>query len=317
LTIEAATDVSFMRPFIEAFQAEHPQVAVQYVDSQTYELLARARAACRATAATPDMYISIATDHLVELANSGCAAPAPKKVAAQAPAWAQWRREVIAFSLEPAVFVYDTRRFTRATIPRTHLALVEALRLEPDRWRGRIGTYDIEQSGPGYNYANFDARQAAIYGRLIESFGRSQVRTYCCSNVMVEAVRSGEILLAYNVQLSYAYAAQRESRHVGVVLPSDYQAIQARSAMISRDARNPSDATDFLAFLTSPRGKSIAAGHLAAAPRGETIGVLSETERAAQVSVNAAQLVLRDPARRASFIREWRRAIRPPADADT
>jgi len=33
------------------------------------------------------------------------------------------------------------------------------------------------------------------------------------------------------------------------------------------------------------------------------------------VSVNASQLALRDAARRERFIREWRRAIRPPAAA--
>lgn len=313
LTIEAATDVSFMRPFIEAFQRDHPQVAVQYVDTLTSELLTRARVACGRADATPDLYLSISTDHLVELANAGCAATAPKKIAAQAPAWAQWRREVFAFSLEPAVFVYDKRRLSPAEVPRNHLQLVETLRADPQRWRGHVGTYDIEQSGPGYNYASFDARQAAIYGRLIESFGRSQVKTYCCSNVMVDAVARGEILLAYNVQLSYAYAGQRAGQDVGVVLPSDYQAIQTRTVMVTRDARDPADAFAFVQFLVSPRGQAIARAQVAPPSRATTLGAMSDTERASQAQVNASLLSLRDTARRASFIEEWRRAVRPPA----
>lgn len=312
LTIEAATDVSFIRPFVEAFQRAHPHVSVQYVDTLTSELLDLARAACRGEDLTPDLYLSIATDHLVELANAGCAAALPAKAVEGAPAWAQWRREIIAFSLEPAVFVYDARRIRAGAAPTSHIALVEALRSDPAAWQGRIGTYDIEQSGPGYNYASFDARQAAIYGRLIESFGRSQVRTYCCSNEMTDAVQRGEILLAYNVQLSYAYAAQRLSPDIGVVLPSDYQAIQARSVMVTRDARNPRDATAFVQFLISPRGKAIAEAQITPPPNSRTLGVVSDTERATQVSINASQLALRDDARRASFIREWRRAVRPP-----
>lgn len=312
LTIEAATDVSFMRPFIEAFQRAYPQVAVQYVDTLSSELLAHASQACAQADATPDLYLSIATDHLVQLANEGCARAAPKTVAALAPRWAQWRREVIAFSIEPAVFVYDTRRFRPEEAPRSHLALVEALRLNPDVWRGRIGTYDIEQSGPGYNYASFDSRQASLYGRLIESFGRSQVRTYCCSNVMVDAVRRGEILLAYNVQLSYAYAAQRVSSHVGVVLPSDYQSVQARSVMITRDARNRADAVAFVRFLVSAHGHQIAEAQITPPEGGATVGTVSETERAGQIAVNPSQLALRDTARRRRFIEEWRRAVRPP-----
>jgi len=316
LTIEAATDVSFMRPFITVFQKSNPQVAVQYVDSLSSELLESARGACRRHGATPDIYLTISTDHLVELANDGCGAALPKAVAAQAPRWAQWRREVVAFSLEPAVFVYDTRRFTPQTVPRSHLELVEAMRAHPEAWRGRIGTYDIEKSGPGYNYASFDARQAAIYGRLIESFGRGQVKSYCCSNVMVEAVRGGEIMLAYNVQLSYAYAGQRQSRHIGVVLPSDYQAIQSRSVMVSRDARNPADAVAFVQTLLSPRGKALAVAMITPPPRGITIGSVSDTERAGQIGVSASQLALRDAARRAAFIQEWRRAIGPPDAAE-
>lgn len=315
LTIEAATDVSFMRPFIETFQREHPQVAVQYVDTLTSELLTRARVACAATDATPDLYVTISTDHLIELANTGCAAAARKKVAAQAPAWAQWRREVFAFSLEPAVFVYDKRRLSPDEVPRSHLQLVEALRANPQAWRGHIGTYDIEQSGPGYNYASFDARQAAIYGRLIESFGRSQVKTYCCSNLMVDAVARGEILLAYNVQLSYAYAGQRAGQDVGVVMPSDYQAIQTRTVMVTRDARNRADAFAFVQFLVSPRGQAIARAQVAPPSRATTLGAMSDTERASQAQINASLLSLRDTARRETFIEEWRRAVRPPAAA--
>lgn len=316
LTIEAATDVSFMRPFIEAFQRDHPQVAIQYVDMLSNDHLSRARTACGTVGAMPDLYLTISTDHLVELANAGCAAAVPKKIAAQAPAWARWRREVFAFSIEPAVFVYNKRRLAEANAPRNHQQLLETLRASPPAWRGRIGTYDIEQSGTGYNYASFDARQAAIYGRLIESFGRSQVKTYCCSDEMVDAVARGDILLAYNVQLSYAYAGQRAGRDVGVVLPSDYQAIQLRSVMVTRDARTPGDAFDFVQALLSKRGQALARAQIAPPPGAKTLGTMSSTERASQARVSASLLALRDTARRDAFIQEWRRAVRPPAPAE-
>lgn len=314
LTIEAATDVSFMRPFIDEFQRRYPQVAVQYVDTLSSELLQRARRSCARENATPDLYLTISTDHLVELANGGCASPAPRKVAAVTPAWAQWRREVMAFSVEPAVFVYDRRRVPEAKAPRSHLALVEALRADPQAWAGRIGTYDIERSGPGYNYASFDARQAAIYGRLIESFGRSRVKIYCCSNDMVEAVAQGDITLAYNVQLSYAYAGQRAGLNIGVVLPSDYQAIQTRSVMITRDARNPVDAAAFVGLLASPRGQALAAAQITPPHGAMTLGKVLDTERASQVVVDSSLLALRDAGRRESFISDWRAAVRPPGE---
>jgi len=315
LTIEAATDISFMRPFITGFQKGHPHVTVRYVDYLSSELLARADVACRGAARTPDLYVTVSTDHLVQLANDGCAAPLPKAVADPVPPWARWRRDVIAFAVEPAVLVYDARAFKPADVPTTHLALIEALRANSEAWRGRVGTYDIERSGSGYNYATFDSRQSATYGRLIESFGRIQARTYCCSNVMVEAVQRGEILLAYNVQMSYAIAAQAAGARIGIVLPADYQAIQTRSAMMSRDARDREDAIAFIQYLVSVAGQDVARAQVTP-PRGATtLGVVSETERLGQVSVDPSLLALRDRARRERFIREWSQAIRPPRPA--
>ena len=315
LTLEAATDISFMRPFIVGFQKAHPRVTVRYVDYLSSELLARATLACQRAGATPDLYVTVSTDHLVQLANDGCGAAVPKVVADPVPGWAKWRRNVIAFAVEPAVLVYDARLLKRAEVPTTHLALIDALRANSEAWRGRVGTYDIERSGSGYNYATFDARQSATYGRLIESFGRIQARTYCCSNVMVDAVQRGEILLAYNVQMSYATAAQTAGAPIGVILPTDYQAIQTRSVMMSRDARNHDDAVAFIQYLVSPRGQAVARAQITPPRDATTIGVVSETERLGQVSVDPSLLALRDRSRRERFIREWSQAVRPALDA--
>ena len=312
LTIEAATDVSFMRDFIRAYQAANPRVSVQYVDMLTSELLAHALRDCAARDTAPDLFLSISTDHLIELANRGCAARLPAQVSDRVSTRSQWRGEVVAFSVEPAVFVYNRRLVPRPRVPLGHLALVEAMRADPAAWAGRIGTYDIEQSGTGYAYASADARQAATYGRLIESFGRSRVRTYCCSNEMVDAVAAGQIAFGYNVQLSYAYAGQRSGQPIGVVLPDDYQAIQARSVMVTRDARHPADAAAFVDTLLSPEGQRIAQGLIAPAPGKPTIGTLDQTGGSSMPILNASILSLRDRARRDRFIVEWRRAVRPP-----
>src|SRR5205809_4225598 len=61
LTIEAATDISFMRPFIIGFQKTHPHVTVRYVDYLSSELLARAGVACRGRDKTPDLYVTVST----------------------------------------------------------------------------------------------------------------------------------------------------------------------------------------------------------------------------------------------------------------
>lgn len=311
LTIEAATDVSFMRPFILDFQAINPDVTVVYVDFISSGQFARAQRACARRLATADLYLTVSTDSLVKLANDGCAATLPKWLTGSLPAWAQWRRNVVAFSLEPAVFIYNTQAIPAERAPKDHLQLIEMLRADPQTWRGRIGTYDIEASGSGYVYASVDAHQTATYGRLIESFGRSEIRTYCCSNTMADAVARREILFAYNVQMSYAAAAQRAGKPIGVILPNDYQAILTRSVMMTRDARHREQAIAFIQYLTSARGQKIAAEQLAPLG-GPTLGRNIPTNgQLSPIAVGPVLLGLADEARRSRFIKEWTNAIAP------
>ena len=314
LNIEAATDVSFSRPFIRDFQAAHPNVTVRYADFLSSTQFARAQQACAEHGPTADLYLSVSTDNLVKLANDGCAATLPKSAVRDLPAWAHWRHNVVAFSLEPAVFVYNTRVLAKA--PADHLELIEMLRADPNFWRGRIGTYDIEASGAGYLYAGVDAHQSATYGRLIESFGRSAIRIYCCSNEMADAVARGDILLAYNVQMSYAAAAKRQGKAIGVVVPSDYQAIQTRSVMVTRDARQRETAIAFIQYLTSPRGQAVAARQFApftgpTVERNAPVG-----GQLSPIPVSPVLLGQADQARRRQFIREWTNAVRYQAVAN-
>jgi len=314
MTIEAATDVSFSRAFITDFQQANPGLAVRYVDLLSSALFAHASALCQTHSPSADLYLTVATDHLVRLANDGCATTLPANVTRGVPSWAQWRRNVVAFSLEPGVFVYNKRLIAADRVPRDHLQLIEALRSDTEFWRGRIGTYDIRQAGSGYVYASSDARQPAIYGRLIESFGRARIQVYCCSNEMVDAVARRQILLAYNVQKSYAFAGLRKNPDLGVVVPSDYQAMQTRSVMVTREAPNRREAVAFVAYLASARGQRMAAVQLSPLESLETTQGASP-RLISPVAVGPVLLGLDDQARRSRFIEEWTRAIDPPETA--
>ena len=309
LLVEAATDISFMRPFLRDFQRLHPDVSITYSDMLSTQLLDRALVACRTGEGVADIYLTVATDHLVRLANDGCGRTASSDAATAAPGWRKWRDEVFAFALEPAVFVYDRRALSDAEVPRSHLQLIQMLRSNPAAWDGRIGTYDIRQSGIAYNFAEFDARQSSIFGRLIEGMGRSHVRLFCCSNEMVSAVDQGRIRLAYNVQLSYAYFALVHSDRIGIVIPSDYQAVQTRSLMIPRDARHVAAAETFLDYLLSSRAQALDRQLLTAPGRGGGERFVESDRLLSQIDVSAELLRLQDAARRRRLIREWSQAV--------
>jgi iron(III) transport system substrate-binding protein len=128
---------------------------------------------------------------------------------------------------------------------------------------------------------------------------------------MVDAVTRGDVLLAYNVQLSYAYAAQRRHADVGVIVPRDYQAVQTRSAMVAKDAVRPDLARSFLAFLISPEGQAIA-GHILTPPESDARASFTPSERLlSQANVSSSLLRLQDQARRKVFLQEWLQAIVP------
>ncbi len=315
LVLSGSIDAGFMRPFLLAFQRHQPTIAIAYIQSRSNAFLDRALETCHRGGRAADLYLTSSTDHLVRLANEDCAQTLPAAVAAAAPARASWRDQVIAFTVEPAVFVFARRSVgLPGPVPTNHSQLLEWLRRLPAN-EGRVGTYDVEASADGYNFAAADSHQKALYGRLLEGLGRSNVRLYCCSNVMVDAVDRGEILFAYNVQLSYAYAAQRAGSRIRVVLPSDYQALQTVSLMMPRAARSPASAQLLAAFLVSPEAREIALRDLAPPGEPAAAGRARARQLLAQASVTPLLLSLQDRARRAQLIHEWREAMKGPATA--
>jgi iron(III) transport system substrate-binding protein len=311
LVVSASLEAGFMRPFVLAFQRHNPHVSIAYIQSRNSALLSQALAACQRNERSADIYLTSSTDHLVRLANENCAADVPSLISVAAPAQAAWRNQVVAFTVEPAAFVFSRQGgYSLSTLPSSHIALLDWLRGLP-AGRDRIGTYDIEASADGYDLAASDSRQAALYGRLLESLGRADIRLYCCSDVMVDAVDRGEILFAYNVQLSYAYAAQRAGSRIIVILPDDYQALQTVSFMLPRRGRDPATALKLAEFLVSREARTIAQRDLAAPGLSPSAAAAQADQLLNQASVTPLLLSLQDRARRDHLVREWREAIGP------
>jgi iron(III) transport system substrate-binding protein len=309
LVISASMDAGFMRPFLLSFQRHNPTLSIAYIQSRSRAFLKQALDTCHRSQPSADIYLSASTDQLMRLANENCAESLPTPVGAAAPGQAQWRDQVVAFTVEPAVFVFARSSVpSSAPVPESHMALLEWLRQLPGG-SDRVGTYDIEESADGYNFAASDSRQTALYGRLLEGLSRSDIRLYCCSNVMVDAIDRGEIRFAYNVQLSYAYAAQRAGSRISIVVPNDYQALQTLSLMVPRGARRQTMAVQFATFLVSDEARQLARLDLAPPGQPEAVAMAHADDLLAKASVTPLLLSLQDRARRNHLIREWRQAI--------
>jgi iron(III) transport system substrate-binding protein len=318
LTIHAATDLDAMAPLIKDFQAAAPDVTIRYREYVTNELYQRTQAECSEKRVGADLLITSSVDHLVVLSNEGCAQQHRSTETAATPAWTKWRNEVFGFTLEPAVIVYNRALMSPLEVPRTRLDLIELLRREPVRFEGKIGAYDIAQSGIGYLFASLDARNELVYGRLLEGFGRAKVVTRCCSSELLAELADGRLLLGYNLLGSYAYAAQRRGAPIGIVLPDDYVLGLSRGLMLPIHAVNTPAARRFVDYLLSARGQGVVREHAfffdfagVKPPKVEGPASLVEAGTLRQVVIGPGLLPMQDKAKREKFLSGWFQSIRP------
>lgn len=314
LIIHAATDIEAMRPLVLDFQTMFPGTTVEYVDTVTNELFREATEACAGKLPSSDLLLSSSVDQLVRLANDGCAQAHVSTETEAVPEWANWRNEVFGFTFEPVVFVYDRRSVPADEVPRSHEELSDLVRRLPDKYGGRIGTYDIEASGIGYLLAFNDSLQAPTsYGRLLESLSRTGIVIRCCNNEILGELTAGRLHIAYNVLGSYAYAASRTNPDLGIVLPFDYTLVLSRGAMIPESAPNPKAAAAFLDYLLSHRGQQVALeksfffAENAPLPEGvDGPKALMDSGIGRPIKISPALLAAQDAIQRRTFIDDWK-----------
>ncbi|MCK0148476.1 ABC transporter substrate-binding protein [Marivita sp. S6314] len=296
LRVLSSTDTDLFAPVVDSFLAASPGVSIEYLVTSTASLDRIFRAA-------PDQYdvvISSAMDLQLKLANDGFAR---RLDGLDHPDWAEWRNSLFAFTQEPAAIVVNRAAFEGAAIPQTRQDLIETLRADPDRFRGRLGTYDVRQSGLGYLFATQDARASETYWRLMEVMGGLQTRLYCCSGDMIDDLADGSIAVAYNVLGSYAVARDDISDRIHVILPSDFPTTMMRTALVSGSTTQPDLAEAFVAHLISTQSQGGENTPLPPLKSGE------ENAGKAIITLEPALMTYLDAQKRRVFLREWENAM--------
>lgn len=313
LLVRGATDISTFGPVVEAFAARNPLIRVTLEQWNSIDLFDLALAECRAGRTEADLLISSAVDLKVKLVNEGCARPHVSALADALPPDRNWRNELIGVTQEPAVIVYNRALLPEALRPTSRFDLLDVLR-QPDNpfAGGRIATYDIHASGVGYLFAFVDSRQASTFGSLIEAFGRLGAVATCCSAEIIQGVRSGRYLLAYNVLGSYALDLARDHPELEVVAPSDYTLVLSRAVMIPRQSDAAEDAGRLIDFLLSPPGQAaLAANHLIVQiGEGEDIAFPRDSVAARRpIPLSPVLLLGLDRQERERFLTAWDTAL--------
>ncbi|RED13976.1 ABC transporter substrate-binding protein [Pontivivens insulae] len=298
LKVLSTADTDVFAPILRSFQADNPSVAVDYITVSSAEIMVAVVEEQEAF----DLVISSAMDLQIKLSNDGYAQPHRSSATQALPDWAAWREEVFGFTREPASIVLSRAAFDGLDLPRTRPDLIRILRENPDRFRGRIGTYDIRQSGLGYLFATQDSRNSETFWRLSETLGSLGTRLYCCSGAMIDDVEEGELAIAYNVLGSYATARLDGGDSSVIVLPQDYVTLMLRSALIPANAAHPDTAGALVDHLiTDALGDDLPDRPFPALlPMGQDAATAPSPIR-----LGPGLLVFLDRLRRENFIRAW------------
>lgn len=304
LTVLSTTDTAIFRPLIVAFQARRPDLTLRYQVAGSQEVFA----AVHDGATRADLVISSAMDLQMKLANDGFAAPHRAAQTAALPPWARWRDQLFAVAQEPVVLIVDRAALGRLPVLRTRAALTALLRDHPERFRGRIGTYDPVRSGAGYLFATQDARQSDSFWRLAEVMGALSPRLYASSATMIADLQAGRLALAYNVLGSYAASSLPPSGDVQIVELQDFTHILLRTALIPRSAPSPDLAAAFLDFLLSGTGQQVMAQKAGLPAIDEA--ALAADQSLRPIRLDPGLMVYLDPLKRRRFLAEWSAALR-------
>ncbi|WP_299473191.1 ABC transporter substrate-binding protein [uncultured Roseibium sp.] len=306
LNILSTADLNIFAPLVEAYQQKYPGVEVRYITASSSELMK----ALYEENAQFDIAISSAMDLQTKLVNDGYARRHDSAETGTLPDWAKWRDRLFAFTQEPAVLVYSKAAFEGLPQPTNRDELIALLRENPDRFAGRVGTYDIRESGAGYLFATQDSRQSESLWRMAEVMGRLDAQLYCCSSHMIRDVTDGKLALAYNVLGSYAAAHLDDNPDLDVLQFNDFTTVMLRTVLIPNTARDPDLAGQFVDFLVSEENRE-RIEDLTGLPSIDP-GVLQREAAFRPIRLGPGLLVYLDQLKRRTFIRAWLNAMVQP-----
>ena len=316
ITIYSTTDSALVQPLLKDFAALYPKIPVEYTDMNSTELYNRVISEAAAGAVAGDLLWSSAMDLQVKLANDAFALAYASPEISHLPKWASWRNEAFATTFEPIVFVYNKRLVKAEEMPQSHADLAKALEAGPDRWKGKITSYDPERSGIGFLLITQDARLDPNFAQTSRAYGKVGVKLYTSVGAMLERIQSGEHLLGFNIFGSYALARQKKDPSIAIVYPKDYTLVMSRIALIPKAAKHQNGAKVFLDYLLSKRGQALVAKAMLFSIRDDVEGEATSSKLTKDLGgtlkplpVGPSLLVYLDQAKRLEFLKQWQQAL--------
>lgn len=259
LVIYATTDTAVAKYLIDDFRTLYPKIEVEYEDLNSTELHHRFIAETQLDRRSADVVWSSAMDQQTGLVDRGYALAYDSPELAGLPDWAKWKNQAFGTTFEPVAIAYNKNLLAAAEVPHTRADLVRLLEAQPDRFKGKVATYNIEKSGLGFLLASQDVEVSPGFWDVARALGKAGARFELTTDAMLRRVASGQALVAYNVLGSYALAQAAQNPSVGYVFPRDYTLVVSRLMVISKKASHPNAARLWVDYVLSKRGQTVIA----------------------------------------------------------
>ena len=313
LTIVSTTQDADVADLLADFRARHPDIDTVHTKINSNDIYNQIVDPSTSSATPGDIIWSSAMDLQIKLVNDGYAQPYVSKEIAHIPDWAIWKNEAYAITAEPIVIVYNKKLVAESDIPRTRAELTNLLRRKPDTYRGKIASYDPEQSGAGFLFITRDSGITRTTWDMVRAFGGAGIKLYSTTGTVLDRISSGEHLIAYNMIGSYAIERAKEDASIGIVFPADYITLMSRIAFIPVAAQHPESAKLFLDYLLSERGQNFllarSVGPVRLGLGADGVIPADRNDAVKPIHIGPELLTYLDQSKRASFLKEWRRAL--------
>jgi iron(III) transport system substrate-binding protein len=233
------------------------------------------------------------------------------------PGWAHWQDLGYGVTLEPIVFIYNSRYLAPADMPRTHAGFNAMLSEQPRRFLGKVAAYDPVKSEVGMLLLSQDVRVTKDSWNLFDRLGATNAQLYNTSRDMLANIIAGKQWIGYDVIGSYAVELQKSHPELVIVYPTDYILNLSRVGFITAQASHPNAAKLFLDFLLSREGQSILKRHGMGPVRKDLSPPKEQSHidpmRTQAIRIGPGLLSDLDSLVRAQFLRRWRQSWSPPS----
>lgn len=309
-TVYSTTDFAAFEPVLRRYTDTHKGVRIEYHDMDSVDVYENVRSDHSGKQGA-DLVLSAAMDLQMKLANDGYARSYQSAMTAHLPNWASWRNEAFGVTFEAAVSVYNSRLLPEASEPRTRRQLAQWLRRDPERFYGKIISYDPERSGVGFLLATQDAKRSNSLWELTRSFGHNKIKLFSSTQAMLDRVASGRSLLAYNVLGSYAKRTMASQPDLAIMPINDYKLVLSRVALLPLSSANPRLGEAFLDYLLSEEGQQVLEYKANLDPLNKADGTLRDEHGALlqPVQLGTELMVYLDQAKRRQFLKRWNNAL--------